>query len=158
MKRSWEWSSDEDDDDLLYRAMEEWERTGQIGGAAAAAAAAAATPLFAFQMDIVGPRKNWKNTVKQTQFRAKLKQLRDPIDGDDIGAEITNALHAAIEDEIRREKRNDNDFVNFSITAQGFNHAYQSVNFTVKEFLQGSLRLNELLEQLAGKLNSNESF
>ena len=144
------WSSDEDDDDLLYRAMEEWEKTGQIGGAAA--------PLFTFQMDIVGPRKNWKNTVNQTQFRAKLKQLRNAVDGDDIGAEITNALHAAIEDEIRREKRNDNDFVSFSILAQGFNHAYQSVNFTVKEFLTRSVRLHELLEQLAGKLNSNESF
>ena len=158
MKRSWEWSSDEDDDDLLYRAMEKWEKTGQIGGAAAAAAAAAATPLFAFQMDIVGPRKNWKDTVNQTQFRAKLKQLRNAMDGDDIGVEIMNALQVVIEEELRREKRNDNDFVSFSILAQGFNHAYQSINFTVKEFLQGSLRLDELLEQLAGKLNSNESF
>ena len=147
------WSSDEDDDDLLNQAMDDFERTQQVGGAAAAAA-----PLFAFQMDIVGPRKNWKNYVNQTQFRAQLKQLRDPIDGEDIGAEITNALHAAIETELKREKRNDNHFVNFSITAQGFDHAYQSVNFTVKEFLARSVRLNELLEQLAGKLNSNESF
>ena len=147
------WSSDEDGDDLLNQAMDDFERTQQVGGAAASAA-----PLFAFQMDIVGPRKNWKNVVNQTQFRAQLKQLRDPIDGDDIGAEITNALHAAIEVELRREKRNDNDFVNFSITAQAFQHAYQSINFTVKEFLARSVRLNELLEQLAGKLNSNESF
>ena len=148
------WSSDEDDE-LLPNAMEEWERKGQVGGGAAAASAA---PLFAFQMDIVGPRKNWKNVVNQTQFRAQLKQLRDPIDGDDIGVEITNALHAAIEAELRREKRNANDFVNFSITAQGFNHSYQSVNFTVQEFLTNSVRLHEVLEQLAGKLNSNESF
>ena len=147
------WSSDEDGDNLLNQAMDDFERTQQVGGAAASAA-----PLFAFQMDIVGPRKNWKNVVNQTQFRAQLKQLRDPIDGDDIGAEITNALHAAIEAELRREKRNANDLVNFSITAQGFNHAYQSVNFTVKEFLARSVRLNELLEQLAGKLNSNETF
>ena len=130
MKRSWEeWSSDEDGDDLLNQAMDDFERTQQVGGAAASAA-----PLFEFQMDIVGPRKNWKNVVNQTQFRAQLKQLRDPIDGDDIGVEITNALHAAIEAELRREKRNANDFVNFSITAQGFDHAYQSINFTVKEF------------------------
>ena len=149
------WSSDEDGDDLLNQAMDDFERTQQVGGAAASAA-----PLFAFQMDIVGPRKNWKNVVNQTQFRAQLKQLRDPIDGDDIGAEITNALHTAIEVELRREKRNDNDFVNFSITAQAFQHAYQSINFTVKEFLarSKSVRLNQLLEQLAGKLNSNESF
>lgn len=148
------WSSDEEDgDNLLNQAMDDFERTQQVGGAAASTA-----PLFAFQMDIVGPRKKWKNLVKQTQFRAQLKQLRDPIEGDDIGVEITNALHTAIETELRSEKRNANDFVNFSITAQGFDHAYQSVNFTVKEFLARSVRLNELLEQLAGKLNSNESF
>ena len=128
MKRSWEhtWSSDEDDDDLLYRAMEEWERTGQIGGAAR-------KPLFEFDMAIVGPRKNWKNVVNKTQFRAELRQLRDPVHADDIGAELANALHAAIERELRKEDRHPNDFVNFSITAHGFTHAYQSINFTVRE-------------------------
>ena len=151
MKRSWEWSTDEDDE-LLAKAMEEWERsTQQVGGTAR-------KPLFEFDMVIVGPRKNWKNVVNQTQFRAQLKQLRDPINGDDIGAELTNALHAAIEVELRREKRNADDLVNFSITAQGFDHAYQSVNFSVGDFLKRTTRLNELLEQLAGKLNSNESF
>ena len=140
-----------DEDDLLNQAMDDFERTQQVGGAAR-------KPLFEFDMTIIGPRKKWKNHVKQSQFRAQLKQLRDPIDGDDIGAEITNALHAAIEAELRREKRKANDFVNFSITAQGFNHAYQSINFTVKEFLDRSVRLNELLDNLAAKLNSNESF
>ena len=42
--------------------------------------------------------------------------------------------------------------------AHGFTHAYQSANFTVGEFLQRTARLDELLAQLAGKLNSNESF
>ena len=152
MKRSWEdmWSSDEDDDDLLYRAMDEWERTGQIGGAAR-------KPLFEFTFTSIGPRKNWKNVVNKAQFSAKLRQLRDP-DGDDIGSAITEALYNAIERELRREDRHANDWVNFSITAHGFDHAYQSVNFQVREFLARSVRLNELLEQLAGKLNSNESF
>ena len=145
------WSSDEEGDDLLNQAMDDFERKQQVGGAVK-------KPLFEFDMTIVGPRKNWKNVVNQTQFRAQLKQLRDPIEGDDIGVEITNALHTAIETELRREKRNANDFVNFSITAQGFDHAYQSVNFTVGDFLKRTTRLNELLEQLAGKLNSNESF
>lgn len=149
MKRSW--SSDEDDDDLLNQAMDDFERTQQVGGAAK-------KPLFAFDMAIVGPRKNWKNVLTRAQFRAELRQLRDPVDGDDIGAEISNALHTAIQTEVLREDRHPNDFVNFSITAHAFNHAYQSINFTVREFLAKSLRLNELLDQLAGKLNSNESF
>ena len=75
-----------------------------------------------------------------------------------IGLALTEALHTAIERELRQEVRHPNDVVNFSITAHGFTHAYQSINFQVGEFLARSVRLNELLQQLPGKLNSNESF
>ena len=152
MKRSWEeWSSDEDDDDLLYRAMEEWERKGQVGGGVK-------KPLFEFTFTSIGPRRRWKNVVERAQFRAELNQLREPMVGDDIGSELTNALHTAIETEVLREERSPHDFVNFGITAHGFSHAYQSANFTVGDFLKRTTRLDELLEQLASKLNSNESF
>ena len=143
------WSSDEDDE-LLAKAMEEWERKGQVGGAVK-------KPLFEFTFTSIGPRRGWKNVVNKTQFRAELRQLRDP-DGDDIGAELANALHTAIETELRREDRHPNDWVNFSISAHGFEHAYQSVNFTVGDFLKRTTRLDELLDNLAAKLNSNESF
>ena len=150
MKRSWEWSTDEDDE-LLAKAMEEWERsTQQVGGATA--------PLFEFDMTMIGPRKNWKNVVNQSQFRAQLRQLREAVAEENIGNELTEALYQAINRELRREDRHPNDWVNFSITAQGFDHAYQSVNFQVREFLARTVRLNELLEQLSAKLNSNESF
>ena len=153
MKRSFEytWSSDEEDDDLLYRAMEEWERTVQIGGGAR-------KPLFEFTLTSIGQRRRWKNVVERAQFRAELRQLREPVVGDDIGSELANALHTAIQTEVLREERSPQDFVNFSITAHGFTHAYQTINFQVGEFLARSVRLNELLENLAAKLNSNESF
>lgn len=151
MKRSWEdtWSSDEDDD-VLKEAMDDFERTQQGGGSC--------QPLFAFTLASIGPRRRWKNVVERAQFRADLRQLREPVTGDDIGLALTEALHTAIQRELTREVRHPNDFVNFSITAHGFTHAYQSINFQVGEFLARSVRLNELLQQLAGKLNSNESF
>ena len=182
------WSSDEEEeDDDLYRAMEEWERKQQVEGATAAAVAplfeytgssdeendillkamdefeqqvggAVKKPLFEFDMTIVGPRKNWKNVVNKTQFRAQLRQVREPVAEENIANELTEALYQAINRELHREDRHPNDWVNFSITAQGFEHAYQSVNFQVREFLDRSLRLHELLDNLAGKLNSNESF
>ena len=145
------WSSDEDDDNLLNQAMDNFEKTQQVGGAVK-------KPLFEFDMTIVGPRKNWKNVVKQTQFRAQLRQLREPVAEENIGNELTEALYQAINRELRREDRHPNDWVNFSITAQGFDHAYQSVNFQVREFLKRTTRLDELLDNLAAKLNSNESF
>ena len=151
MKRSWEdtWSSDEDDD-VLKEAMDDFERTQQGGDSC--------QPLFAFTLASIGPRRRWKNVVERAQFRADLRQLREPVTGDDIGLALTEALHTAIERELSREVRHPNDFVNFSITAHGFTHAYQSINFQVGEVLARLVRLNELLQQLAGKLNSNESF
>ena len=145
------WSSDEDDDDLLNQAMEEWERKGQVGGGAK-------KPLFEFTFTSIGPRRRWKNVVERAQFRAKLNQQREPVMGDNVGEELTNALHTAIQTEVLREKRSPLDFVNFAITADGFSHAFQSINFRVGEFLKRTTRLHELFDNLAAKLNSNESF
>ena len=96
--------------------------------------------------------------VERPQFNAQLRQLRDSVDGDDVRLALTEALHQAIERELKHQHRPAHHFVNFAITAHGFTHAYQSDNFTVGEFLQRAARLNELLAQLAGKLNSNESL
>ena len=88
----------------------------------------------------------------------QLRQLRDPVVGDNIGMALTEALHHAIDTELDREQRPAHHFVNFTITAHGFTHAYQTANFTVGEFLQRTALLDEMLATLAGKLNSNESF
>ena len=153
MKRSWEWSSDEDDDDLLYRAMEEWERTGQIGGGAANN-----DPLFKFKMLPIGKRRQWRNVVQRQNFNAELIQLRDARPSDNIGNQLTEALYQAIETELIRQNRPAHHFINFAITANAFAHAYQSANFTVGEFFKRTARLDEMLQKLSGKLNSNQSF
>ena len=80
------------------------------------------------------------------------------MDGDDVGLVLIGALHQAIERKLEHQHRPAHHFVNFAITAHGFTHAHQSANFTVGEFLQRTARLDELLAQLAGKLNSNGSF
>ena len=143
--------SDEDDDEdaLLDRAFDRWE---QLGGCSARG------PLFQFHMQRIGRRRRWRDVVERAQFNAQLRQLRDPVAGDNIGMALTEALHQAIETEINREQRPAHRFVNFAITAQGFTHAYQTANFTVGDFLQRTARLDEMLATLAGKLNSNEAY
>ena len=64
----------------------------------------------------------------------------------------------AIQQELQALNVNPHDRVNFSMQANGFAVAFQSINFTVQEFLQRSLRLDTLLQSLAEKLNSNEEF
>ena len=96
--------------------------------------------------------------VQGQSFRATLQQLRDPRANDDIGRELVEALRLAIDRELQSPQVRPHDRVNFSMQAHGFAVAFQSVNFEVREFLERSLRLDTLLQSLANKLNSNESF
>ena len=114
--------SDEEDgeDAILARAFERWE---QIGGGAAS------DPLFHFKMQPTGRRRCWRNVLERVQFNAQLRQLGDPVAGDNIGLTLTEALHDTIENELQREQRPAHHFVNLAITAHGLTHAYQTANF-----------------------------
>ena len=143
--------SDEDEleDDILNRAFDRWE---QYGGAATSG------PLFKFSLRQIGKRRTWRDVAQRQQFDAQLIQLRQSTVGDNIGHSISEALYESISRELERQNRPGHHFINFAITANGFPHACQTINFTVDEFLNRSTRLDELLQKLAGKLNSNEAF
>ena len=143
-------SSDDESDDLLARALDDYEE--QQGGALPS------QPLFAFHFTRVGQRRRWRNVVRGMTYRATLEQLRDATPSDNVGETLTEALSAAIDRELRAEGVRDHDRVNFSITAHGFAHAFQTINFNVGEFLQRTMRITTLLQSLAEKLNSNENF
>ena len=140
----------EEEDSILNRAFDRWQ---QMGGGGAARG-----PLFEFTMNPIGRRRTWRNIVERAQFHAQMRQLREPVPADNIGHAITEALYNAMETELLKQNRPAHHFVNMAITANGFQHAYQSANFTVGEFLQRTARLDEMLSKLANKLNSNESF
>ena len=63
---------------------------------------------------------------------------------------IVRCNHVARDEEIGPHVR--------SIGATIRSHVYQTTEFTVKEFREGSTRLETLMRKLASKLNSNESF
>lgn len=160
--------SDEDEieDEILDQAMERWQQSNeeealnqaydqfemQMGGSSVVG------PLFKFQLKQIGKQRRWRDVVQRENFNAQLTQLREPIPDDNIGVALTQALHEAIAKELNRQQRPLHHWVNLAITANNFNHAYQTVNFTVGEFLNSSTRLDEMLQKLAGKLNSNEAF
>ena len=140
---------DEREDEILDQAMERWE---QMGGGSVV------SPLFKFKMLAIGKRRQWRNVVQRQNFNAELIQLRDARPSDNIGNQLTEALYQAIETELIRQNRPAHHFINFAITANAFAHAYQSANFTVGEFFKRTARLDEMLQKLSGKLNSNQSF
>ena len=133
--------SDDDDDNIM------------TGGAIAT------TPLLEFQLRPTGARRNWKNVLNKQRFEATLEQKRDVTNNDDLGIEVTNALQRAIERQIDADNTlTPNSTVHFTMQSNSFTHAFQSTTFTVREFEDGSERLETYLQALATKLNSNEEF
>lgn len=151
----WEWQQmgggaddEQDTNQILNSAYDRWEQYG--GGGTG--------PLFKFKLVAIGKRRTWRDVVQRETFNAELIQLREPVKGDNIGLALTESLYNGIENELNRQQRPAHHFVNMAITANNFNHGYQTINFSVGEFLNRSTRLDEMLQKLAGKLNSNESF
>ena len=114
-------------------------------------------PLFTFEFAPVSDR-HWMKKVQKTIYSTKLRQRRDPQETDDLGVAIVSALEEATRQHLKRIGAKEEDRVFLALTSNGFEHAYQTVAFSVGEFMAGSTRMEELLRKLAGKLNSNQSF
>ena len=137
-------------DEELERAMvRSLDRTEQLGGALG--------PLFEFRLQQIGRRRRWRDTVDHSQFTAHLEQPREATSGDNIGVHLMKALYRAIRTQIAPTAR-PHDLLHFAIQAHGFAHAFRSTNLQVGEFVNRGRYLDELLDTLAGKLNSNEEF
>ena len=139
----------EEDEEFEHAMVRSLDRTEQLGGALG--------PLFAFRMEPAGRRRRWRDVVDHTQFHAYLEQLRDARSSDDIGVQLMEALYTAIRGQIADNAR-PHDLLHFAIHAHGFTHAFQSSNMQVGDFVNRDTYIDELLDTLAGKLNSNEDF
>ena len=139
-------SGDEEMERAMVRSLD---RTEQLGGALG--------PLFEFRMQQIGRRRRWRDIVDHAQYHAHLSQPRDATPGDNIGVHLMEALYRAIRTQIAPTAR-PHDLLHFAIQAHGFAHAFRSTNLQVGEFVNRGPYLDELLDTLAGKLNSNEEF
>ena len=119
----------------------------------------ATSPLSEFDLQPVGARRNWRNVLNRQRFEATLRQRRDIAPTDNLGEELTRALQRSIEQQIASDTTlTPHSTVHFTMQSSTFSHAFQSTTFTVREFKEGSERLNMYLQSLAQKLNSNEEF
>ena len=120
---------------------------------------AAATPLLEFDLQPVGARRNWRNVLNRQRFEATLRLRRDIAPTDNLGQELTHALQRSIEQQIASDRTlTPHSTVHFTMQSDAFTHAFQSTTFTVREFEEGSERLDTYLQALASRLNSNEEF
>jgi len=118
-----------------------------------------ATPLLDFQLRPVGARRNWRNVLNKQRFEARIQQHRDATPRDDLGREVTEALRRTITWQLEADPTlTPYSTLHFVMQSDAFNHAFQSTTFTVREFEDGSERLDTYLQALAQKLNSNQEF
>ena len=144
---------DEDDDDdwIFDPALDQV--MIQTGGGSST------RPLLEFELRPVGARRNWRNVLNKQRFEATLRQHRDVTPRDNLGQELTHALQRSIEQQIAQDPTlTPNSTVHFTMQSSAFTHAFQSTTFTVREFEEGSERLDTYLQSFAAKLNSNEEF
>ena len=140
---------DDDDDWIFDPALD----PVMVGGGAGA------NPLLEFDLQPVGARRNWRNALNKQRYEATLRQQRDSTPNDNIGQELTHALRRSIQRQIDDDNTlTPHSTVHFTMQSSAFTHAFQSTTFTVREFVQGSERLDTYLQTLAAKLNSNEEF
>lgn len=119
----------------------------------------AISPLLQFSLHPVGARRNWPNVLHKQRYQAILEQLRDTTPRDDLGRELTDALRRTIRQQIDSDRTLTPHFtVHFTLQSDAFDHAFQSTMFSVREFREGSERLDTYLGSLAQKLNSNQDF
>ena len=141
---------DDDDDWIFDPALD----PVMVGGGGASA-----NPLLEFDLQPVGARRNWRNALNKQRYEATLRQQRDSTPNDNIGQELTHALRRSIQRQIDADNTlTPHSTVHFTMQSSAFTHAFQSTTFTVREFVQGSERLDTYLQTLAAKLNSNEEF
>ena len=114
-------------------------------------------PLFAFTLTPVGRRRRWQHVVDHTQYHATMEQLREATPRDDIGVALMDALYQAIRNQLTPDAEPQH-VVHVAIHANGFQHAFRSVNMRVADFLARDDYVDELLQTLADKLNSNQEF
>ena len=111
---------------------------------------AAATPLLEFDLTPIGARRNWRNVVNKQRFEATLRQHRDITPTDNLGEELTRALQRSIDRQIAADTTlTPHSTVHFTMQSSAFTHAFQSTTFTVREFEEGSERLDTYLQALA---------
>ena len=125
-------------------AFSDEEEEVQYGGGVAA------IPLLDFDLQPVGARRNWRNVLNKQRFEATLRQRRDIALNDNLGQELTHALQRAIEQQIATDNTlTPHSSVHYTMQSSAFTHAFQSATFTVREFEEGSERLDTYLQALA---------
>ena len=113
-----------------------------------------------FVLDVVPyvDRRSEPMGVAERHYTANLRQAGQFIEQQRLTQALSEAIHNRIQNLIGSENIPGRDYVYFNLASNRFNHAYGYRRLTADEWLQGSERVDGILEQMSRVLNSNEQF
>ena len=146
-RRLVDYESSSDEEEEVDRALAGSQgRMEQLGGTL--------EPLFHFELERIGQRRQWHQSVDIQQFHVTLHQLRPSGPLDNISQSLAEALHDAIRTQITTmDNVTDHDRLHFAVPAHELMYSNCSVNLKVGEFQQRTAYINDLMETLVGKVN-----
>ena len=103
-------------------------------------------------------RRSDRMGVSERHYTANLRQEGQFIEQQRLTQALSEAIHTQIQTLIRSENIPGRDYVYFNLGSNCLNHAYGYRRLTADEWLQGSERVDRILEQMSRVLNSNEQF
>jgi len=97
-------------------------------------------------------------SVRERHFTANLRQYGQFIEHQNLNQALSEAIYHALQNLVLRENIPGSDYLYFNLTSDRLNYAYGYRRLTAKEWMTGSDRVDGILQQMSGVLNSNENF
>ena len=113
---------------------------------------------FELDVDPYVDRRSERMGVAERHYTANLRQEGEFIEQQRLTQALSEAIHNRIQNLIRSENIPGRDYVYFNLASNRLNHAYGYRRLSTDEWLQGSERVDGILEQMTRVLNSNDQF
>ena len=113
---------------------------------------------FEFTLNPYVNRRSHAMGVRQRHYLTNVRQLGQFLLQQHLAAALRDGLHRALQNLILRERIAEQDRLYFSLSSTRLNNSYDYRDLPADEWINGSDRVDSMLQQMSRMLNSNENF
>ena len=148
----------DEEDTLLGDAVTDTKRRlnyqEQVGGSVRATEPG----RFEFNLNPYVDRRSKRLGVRERHYTANLRLVGQFIPHQNLNTALVDSIHRTLQNLILRDRVPDQDRVYFSLASNRLNNSYNYRGLPAGEWLRGGERVDQMLQQMARMLNSNENF
>lgn len=113
---------------------------------------------FEFNLNPYVDRQSERLGVRERHYTANVRQVGQFQEQQNVNAELVDAIHQTLQNLIRRHCIPTGDRVYFGLASNRLNNNLEYQGLPAGEWLHGSDRVDQMLEQMGRMLNSSEQF